>query len=191
VDPSAKHKLLSLAHSLPFDPLCHTDFDSFPPKMNPAPNPEFMRKAIALATENVRSGAGGPFGAVIVRHGFLISEGANRVTAENDPTAHAEVCAIRAACRSLATFNLQGCEIYTSCEPCPMCLAAAYWARVDAVYFGASAADAARAGFDDAFLYAELRKDTADRKLRATQLLGEEAWASFAAWIASPNKIEY
>jgi len=150
-----------------------------------------MRRAITLATENVRSGQGGPFGAVIVRDGAIIGEGFNTVTRDNDPTAHAEVRAIRAACQSLKTFTLQGCEIYTSCEPCPMCLAAAYWARLDAIYFGCAAADAARAGFDDAFLYAEFRKNTAERKLPSTQLLGDEAWASFAAWIESTNKIEY
>lgn len=155
------------------------------------PNPEFLRRAIALATENVAAGTGGPFAAVIVRDGKIVGEGANSVTATNDPTAHAEVNAIRAAAKALGSFALAGCELYTSCEPCPMCLAAAYWARVDAVYYGASAADAARVGFDDAFLYAELRKDSVDRKLRATQLLGDEAWTSFAAWIASPNKIEY
>jgi tRNA(Arg) A34 adenosine deaminase TadA len=155
------------------------------------PNPEFLRRAIALATENVAAGTGGPFAAVIVRDGKIVGEGANSVTATNDPTAHAEVNAIRAAAKALGSFALAGCELYTSCEPCPMCLAAAYWARVDAVYYGARAADAARVGFDDAFLYAELRKDSVDRKLRATQLLGDEAWTSFAAWIASPNKIEY
>jgi len=155
------------------------------------PNPEFMRRAIALATQNVAANRGGPFGAVIVRGGNIVGEGANSVTATNDPTAHAEVNAIRAAATALGTFVLAGCELYTSCEPCPMCLAAAYWARLDAVYYGAAAADAARAGFDDAFLYGELRKDSAARKLRLTQLLGDEAWASFAAWIASPNKIAY
>jgi len=155
------------------------------------PNPDFLRRAIALATKNVNSGAGGPFGAVVVRDGKIAGEGVNSVTASGDPTAHAEVNAIREAAKTLGTFTLAGCELYTSCEPCPMCLAAAYWARLDAVYYGASAADAARAGFDDAFLYAELRKDASQRKLRSTQLLGGEAWASFAAWIASPNKIEY
>jgi tRNA(Arg) A34 adenosine deaminase TadA len=155
------------------------------------PNPDFLRRAIALATENVKSGAGGPFGAVVVRDGKIAGEGVNSVTASGDPTAHAEVNAIREAAKTLGTFTLAGCELYTSCEPCPMCLAAAYWARLDAVYYGASAADAARAGFDDAFLYAELRKDVSQRKLRSMQLLGGEAWASFAAWIASPNKIEY
>jgi guanine deaminase len=159
--------------------------------MTGQPNPDFLRRAIALATENVVSGRGGPFGAVIARSGEIVGEGANSVTSTNDPTAHGEVNAIRAAAKSLGTFTLAGCELYTSCEPCPMCLAAAYWARLDAVYYGASAADAARAGFDDAFLYAELRKETPQRKLRATQLLGDEAWASFAAWIESPNKTEY
>jgi len=155
------------------------------------PNPEFLRRAIALATENVVTGKGGPFAAVIVHDGEVVGEGANSVTATNDPTAHGEVNAIRAACKKLGTFTLTGCALYTSCEPCPMCLAAAYWARLDAIYFGCSAADAARAGFDDAFLYAELRKDAAERKLPSTQLLGDEAWASFAAWIESPNKIDY
>jgi tRNA(Arg) A34 adenosine deaminase TadA len=154
-------------------------------------NPEFLRRAIALATENVVSGAGGPFAAVIVRGGEIVGEGANTVTASNDPTAHGEVNAIRAAAKALGTFSLAGCELYTSCEPCPMCLAAAYWARLDAVYYGASAADAARAGFDDAFLYGEMRKDSAERKLPATQLLADKAWESFAAWLVAPNKVEY
>ena len=159
--------------------------------MSTQPNPDFLRRAIALATQNVTSGRGGPFGAVIVREGRIIGEGANSVTVTNDPTAHAEVNAIRAAAKSLGAFTLAGCDLYTSCEPCPMCLAAAYWARVDAVYYGAGAADAARAGFDDAFLYQELRKSADQRKLRSMQLLGDEAWASFAAWIAAPNKVEY
>ena len=158
----------------------------------PSPaNPEFLRRAIALATENVLRGAGGPFGAVIVRDGSIVGEGVNTVTAAQDPTAHGEVNAIRAACKALGTFSLAGCTLYTSCEPCPMCLAAAYWARIDAIYYGARAADAARAGFDDAFLYDELRKDQSVRTLSATQLLGDEAWSSFAAWIASPNKTAY
>jgi guanine deaminase len=155
------------------------------------PNPEFLRRAIALATRNVLTAAGGPFGAVVVRDDKIVGEGANSVTTTNDPTAHGEVNAIRAAAKSLGTFSLAGCTLYTSCEPCPMCLAAAYWARLDAVYYGASAADAARAGFDDAFLYDELRKDASERKLSSTQLLADEAWASFAAWIAAPNKVEY
>ena len=156
-----------------------------------AAHPKFLRRAIELATENVVSGAGGPFGAVIVLDGRIVGEGINTVTATHDPTAHGEVNAIRAAAKALGTFTLAGCQLYTSCEPCPMCLAAAYWARIDAIYYGACAADAARAGFDDAFLYEELRKDKAARTLPATQLLGDEAWSSFAAWIASANKIEY
>jgi len=159
--------------------------------MSSLPNPEFLRRAIALATDNVASGRGGPFAAVIVRDGRIVGEGVNTVTSTNDPTAHGEVNAIRAACKALGTYTLAGCELYTSCEPCPMCLSAAYWARLDAVYFGASAADAARAGFDDASLYEEFRKQKPERSLSVTQLLGEEAWASFAAWIASENKIEY
>jgi len=159
--------------------------------MPSVPNPDFLRRAIALAIENVAHGAGGPFGAVIVRAGKIVGEGANSVTSTSDPTAHGEVNAIRAACKALGTFTLAGCALYTSCEPCPMCLAASYWARLDAIYYGCSAADAARAGFDDAFLYDELRKDASLRKIRSTQLLAGEAWASFAAWLASPNKIEY
>src|ERR1700744_3364773 len=155
------------------------------------PNPEFLRRAIALATENVVAGKGGPFAAVVVRDGKIVGEAANSVTATNDPTAHGEVNAIRAAAKTLGTFTLTGCALYTSCEPCPMCLAASYWARLEAIYYGACAADAARAGFDDAFLYSEMKKPSPDRKLIATQLLGDEAWESFAAWLASPNKIEY
>jgi guanine deaminase len=154
-------------------------------------NPEFLRRAIALATANVTSGAGGPFAAVVVREGKIVGEGVNTVTAGNDPTAHGEVNAIRSACKALRTFTLAGCELYTSCQPCPMCLAACYWARLDAVYYGASDTDAARAGFDDAFLYDEFRKDQTARSLPTTQLLSEQAWESFAAWITSANKIEY
>jgi tRNA(Arg) A34 adenosine deaminase TadA len=154
-------------------------------------NPDFLRRAIALATENVQRNAGGPFGAVIVRDGRIVAEGVNTVTASHDPTAHAEVNAIRAASRALETFSLAGCQLYSSCEPCPMCLAATYWARIDGLYYGASATDAARDGFDDDFIYQELRKNPAERKLPATQLLSEEAWSSFAAWIASPNKTAY
>jgi guanine deaminase len=153
--------------------------------------PEFMQQAIRLATENVTSGRGGPFGAVVVKNGVVIATGSNQVTASNDPTAHAEVTAIRNACAALGSFRLDDCDVYTSCEPCPMCLAACYWARLDAIYYGASAADAARAGFDDDFLYSEFRKDQPERSLPATQLLGDEAWGSFQAWIASTSKIEY
>jgi guanine deaminase len=155
------------------------------------PDPEFLRRTIALAIQNVDSGGGGPFAAVVVRDGKIVGEGVNTVTAGNDPTAHGEVNAIRAACAAVGTFSLVGCELYTSCQPCPMCLAACYWARLDAIYYGASAADAARAGFDDAFLYDEFRKDQSERALQTMQLLGNEAWSAFAAWIASTGKIEY
>jgi guanine deaminase len=159
--------------------------------VNRQPNLEFLRRAIALATENVTSRRGGPFAALIARDSKVIAEGVNMVTATNDPTAHGEVMAIRAACKTLGTFSLAGCELYTSCEPCPMCLAASRWARLDAVFYGAGAEDAAKAGFDDAYLYEEFRRDPAQRTLPATQFLRDEAWASFAAWMASPNKIEY
>jgi guanine deaminase len=155
------------------------------------PNPEFLRRAILLATENVNAGGGGPFAAVIVRAGKIVGEGVNTVTTSNDPTAHGEVNAIRAASTALGTFSLSGCELYTSCEPCPMCLAASYWARIDAVYYGAGAADAAKAGFDDAYLYEEFRKSQDARRLPVVQLLREEAWQAFATWIASTSKIDY
>jgi guanine deaminase len=152
---------------------------------------EFMQQAIALAVENVTSGRGGPFGAVIVKDGKVIATGANQVTATNDPTAHAEVTAIRNACTSLAAFQLEGCDIYTSCEPCPMCLAAIYWARCRTIYYGCTAADAAKAGFDDAYLYEEMKKPLGERTLPGVNLLPEEAWKAFAAWIESPRKVEY
>jgi guanine deaminase len=152
---------------------------------------EFMRQAISLATENVRSGRGGPFGAVIVRDGQVVATGVNLVTSTNDPTAHAEVTAIRNACRELSTFQLDGCTIYTSCEPCPMCLAAIYWARCKAIYYGNNAADAAKAGFDDAFLYDEMKKPLAARAIPIEGLLCDEAWESFAAWQQAGHKIEY
>ena len=155
------------------------------------PNPEFLRRAIALATRNVVTAGGGPFAAVIAHQGRIVGEGVNTVTATLDPTAHGEINAIRAACKTLNSFSLTGCQLYTSCQPCPMCLAACYWARLDAIYYGSSAEDAARAGFDDAFLYGELRKEQSARALPATQMLGDEAWVSFAAWIASPGKVEY
>ena len=154
-------------------------------------NPKFMEKAIALATDNVTSGRGGPFGAVIVRDGEIVATGANLVTATNDPTAHAEVVAIRNACAALGDFSLAGCEIYTSCEPCPMCLAAIYWARCEAIYYGNSAADAANAGFDDAFLYEEMKRPLEERKIPAVTLLPEEAISSFDAWRERAGRIDY
>ena len=152
---------------------------------------EFMLRAIQLATENVTSGRGGPFGAVIVKDGEVIATGVNSVTALHDPTAHAEVMAIRAACAATGSFMLEGCEVYTSCEPCPMCLAAIYWARCAAIYYGNDAGDAAKAGFDDAFLYDEMKTPMAERKLPIQCLCGDEAWESFAAWMKSPMKVEY
>ena len=155
------------------------------------PDPAFMRQAIDLATENVTSGRGGPFGAIIVRSGEIVATGVNLVSATNDPTAHAEVTAIRRAAADLGAIQLTGCVLYSSCEPCPMCLAAAYWAHLDAVFFGSSSSDAARAGFDDALIYAQLALPHPQRSLLLVQLLGAEAGESFAAWQASPNKIEY
>jgi guanine deaminase len=154
-------------------------------------NPIFMQRAIALATENVTSGRGGPFGAVIVRGDEIVATGANLVTATNDPTAHGEIVAIRNACASLASFELKGCHIYTSCEPCPMCLAAIYWARCEAIFYGSSAADAAAAGFDDAFLYEEMKLPLDERKIPIVNLLPEQAISSFDAWRAHAGRIDY
>jgi tRNA(Arg) A34 adenosine deaminase TadA len=154
-------------------------------------NPIFMEKAIALATENVTSGRGGPFGAVIVRGGEVVATGVNLVTASNDPTAHAEVMAIRNACSSLGRFQLERCEIYSSCEPCPMCLAAIYWARCERIFFGSSAADAAAAGFDDAFLYEEMKRPLNQRRIPAITLLPEKAISSFDAWRTYAGRIDY
>jgi guanine deaminase len=151
---------------------------------------EFMRRAIALALENIRAG-GGPFASVIAKDGRIIAEGANRVTVTNDPTAHAEVVAIREACRALKSFQLDGCDLYTTCEPCPMCLGAIYWARPSRVFFAAAASDAASAGFDDAFIYDELKKSQSARRIPMTQLLRDESLAIFSAWKMQPDKIEY
>jgi tRNA(Arg) A34 adenosine deaminase TadA len=150
-----------------------------------------MQRAIALAISNVTSGQGGPFGAVIVKDGHVLAEGTNLVTATFDPTAHAEMVAIREACRKLGDFQLTGCDLYTSCEPCPMCLGAIYWARPVRVFYGASAADAAAAGFDDAFIYDELRRPAKLRKLAMTQLLEREALEAFQAWVAFNAKKPY
>ncbi len=150
-----------------------------------------MRKAISLATENVVSRAGGPFGAVVVRDGEIIAIGVNQVTSTNDPTAHAEVVAIRAACAVVGDFQLTGCVVYTSCEPCPMCLSALYWSRCDAIFYGNSAGDAAAAGFDDSILYEEVKRPLDQRKIPTKRLLGDEAIESFNAWRAQTDKIEY
>jgi tRNA(Arg) A34 adenosine deaminase TadA len=152
---------------------------------------QFMRQAIALATENVTSGRGGPFGAVVVKDGKVIATGVNLVTASNDPTAHAEVTAIRSACQSLAAFQLEGCDVYTSCEPCPMCLAAIYWSRCKAIYYGNTAADADQVGFDDAVLYDEVKKPLGERRIPIVQMLPDEAWVSFAAWRDAAVKVVY
>lgn len=150
-----------------------------------------MRRAINLAREGVMSGLGGPFGCVVARDGVVIGEGSNRVTSTNDPTAHAEVVAIREACKSLGTFQLEGCVIYTSCEPCPMCLGAIYWARPERIFIACTRDDAADAGFDDAFIYDELNKDLKDRKVPCHVLLRDEGVKVFQEWIANPNKVEY
>jgi len=154
-------------------------------------NPAHLLRAIELARQNVLAGAGGPFAALIVRDGEVIAEAANSVTTTNDPTAHGEVNAIRKACAALGTFSLAGCEIYSSCEPCPMCLAAIYWSRIGAIYYGSNQQDAARAGFDDAFLYEEIRKNRESRSIPSVQMLQAEAWEAFATWMAAPAKIDY
>jgi tRNA(Arg) A34 adenosine deaminase TadA len=150
-----------------------------------------MRRAIALALENVRSACGGPFAAVVARDGRVIAEAANRVTATNDPTAHAEIVAIREACRALDSFQLDGCDLYTTCEPCPMCLGAIYWARLVRVFYGGAAADAAEAGFDDAFIYDQLKVALKDRRIPMIQPLREESLTIFSAWKQQPNKTRY
>lgn len=146
--------------------------------------------AINLAVENVHNG-GGPFGAVIVKDGEVVATGVNRVTAQHDPTAHAEVQAIRTACKKLETFMLEGCEIYSSCEPCPMCLGAIYWAHLDRLYYGANKTDAADAGFDDSFIYKELEIRPKDRRLKTAVLLPEDAQRAFEAWKQNTDRIDY
>ncbi len=150
-----------------------------------------MQEAIRLSIENVTSGNGGPFGAVIVKDGKIIARGANQVTSSNDPTAHAEVVAIRNACKELGSFQLDGCEIYTSCEPCPMCLGAIYWARPDKMYFANTKRDAADILFDDQFIYDEIEIPFENRKLVTEQMMREEALEAFRLWSESINKIEY
>lgn len=156
--------------------------------MNPA---DYMREAIRLATEGAAGGRGGPFGCVIVRRGEIVGRGANRVTSTNDPTAHAEVTAIRDACARLGTFQLKDCELYTSCEPCPMCLAAIYWARIPTVYYGNDRADAAAIGFDDDFIYQQVPLPPERRTVAMRPLLRDEALASFRLWADKPDKVRY
>lgn len=154
-------------------------------------NIPFMKEAVRLSIENVEQGIGGPFGAVVVKDGKIIARGTNQVTASNDPTAHAEVVAIRKACEALNSFQLEGCEIYCSCEPCPMCLGAIYWARPDKLFYGNSKEDAAKVKFDDQFIYEELKRPINERKLFTKQMLREEAQAAFKKWAESSDKIEY
>jgi guanine deaminase len=156
-----------------------------------AEHSRFLELAIELATRNVDERAGGPFGAVIVRQGEVIATGANSVTATNDPTAHAEVVAIRNACRELKTFQLEGCDVYASCEPCPMCLAAIYWARARAVYYANTKADAAAAGFDDSLIYNEIALPPERRSLGMVHLPMKTAQESFARWQASQMRVDY
>ena len=152
---------------------------------------EFMSRAVAISKEKMEANFGGPFGAVIVKDGKIIAEGFNKVTSSNDPTAHAEVTAIRAACEVLGDFELKGCEIYTSCEPCPMCLAAIYWARLDKVYFSNNRDDAAKIGFDDEHIYAEIPKSHEQRSIPIEHVPMDEAKQVFKAWLAKEDKIKY
>lgn len=152
---------------------------------------KFIREAIRLSREKMRRNAGGPFGAVVVRRGKVVGRGWNRVTSAKDPTAHAEIMAIREACRHLKTFRLDNCELYTSCEPCPMCLAAGYWARLRKIYYANTRRDAAKIGFDDEWLYHEMARPVSRRKLPMKQFLRKEALEVFTEWENKPDKIRY
>ncbi|WP_231490122.1 nucleoside deaminase [Pedobacter sp. Leaf170] len=152
---------------------------------------EFMRLAISLSVKNVKENIGGPFGAVVVKDGEIIAGSGNKVTSTNDPTAHAEVSAIRLACTKLNTFDLSGCVIYTSCEPCPMCLGAIYWAKIDTIYYANTKFDAENIGFSDKFIYEELDKAMDDRSLPIVQLMRDEALEAFRLWEKSPLRLEY
>ena len=154
-------------------------------------NEQFMSEAIRLAVENVKSGNGGPFGAVIVKDGKIISTGANNVTTSNDPTAHAEVVAIREACKKLDSFQLDGCDIYASCEPCPMCLGAIYWARPENIFFAGTKKDAANIGFDDSFIYEEISLPVENRKIQTVHIDHKDSLAPFNEWKSKEDKIEY
>lgn len=151
----------------------------------------WMREAVSLGREGMEQNDGGPFGAVVVQDGAIVGRGHNQVIAKLDPTAHAEVMAIRAACQSLGRFDLRGCELYTSCEPCPMCLAAIYWARLDRIYYACTQHDAAEIGFDDAFLYEQLALEIAERSLPMEQIARAESLTLFDAWKAKPDKTIY
>ena len=154
-------------------------------------DPRFMRMAIEMAIDNVNSGRGGPFAAVIVKDGEVVATGTNLVTSTNDPTAHAEVTAIREACRKLGSFQLSGCDVYTTCEPCPMCLGAIYWARPARVFYAATRADAADAGFDDSMIYDELERPVGDRRIPMRMMLREEALRAFEAWNQYGQRVPY
>ena len=150
----------------------------------------FMSRAIELSIESVKSG-GGPFGSVIIKNNEIISEGMNRVTKNNDPTAHGEIVAIRNACKNLNDFSLKGCELYTSCEPCPMCLSAIYWSRIDKIYYANTRDDAKKIDFDDSLIYSELIKKIKERKIPTTQLMRDEALQGFKLWKNTENKVKY
>jgi tRNA(Arg) A34 adenosine deaminase TadA len=154
-------------------------------------NEKFMKEAIRLSLETMRKGTGGPFGAVVVRDGEIIARGWNQVSSTNDPTAHAEVVAIREACKVLGTFQLEGCEIYTSCEPCPMCFGAIYWARPAKLYYAATRNDAADAGFDDDFIYREIALAPTERRITTCSICREEAIDAFKEWKTKADKIDY
>jgi tRNA(Arg) A34 adenosine deaminase TadA len=158
--------------------------------MTPA-NHQFMQKAIALSIEGMNSGQGGPFGAVIVKDGEMIAQAHNLVLSTNDPTAHAEIVAIRLACQKLQSFELKGCELYTSCEPCPMCLGAIYWAGLDRVYYANTKADAADVDFDDQFIYEEMELPMSDRQMPMIQMLRDEAQQAFQLWATKVDRVEY
>ncbi len=151
----------------------------------------FMAEAIRLAAENLETGNGGPFGAVVVKDGRIVGRGSNSVTSSNDPTAHAEINAIRNACENLNTFQLDDCEIYTSCEPCPMCLGAIYWARTKKIYYACTKTDAANTGFDDSFIYKEISIPLLERRIPALQMMQDDALEVFKNWIKMENKIVY
>jgi len=150
-----------------------------------------MKETIELSRKNIREGLGGPFAAVVVKEGRMIARGTNLVTSSNDPTAHAEVVAIREACRALGMFQLPGCELYTSCEPCPMCLGEIYWARPDRVYYANTHLDAAKIGFDDLYIYKEIGLPISDRKIPMVQLMRDEAFVAFEEWQKMQGKIHY
>lgn len=152
---------------------------------------DLMQTAVEMAANNVRSGTGGPFAALVVEDGRIVGEGTNRVTTSNDPTAHAEILAIRSACEALGAFQLHGCELYTTCEPCPMCLGAIYWARIDRIYYAATREDAREAGFDDEYIYEELARPLSERRIEMVRALPEAASKAFDVWAAQSNRMLY